>query len=139
MFPISCGLTAAPSEIAPAGEAERAQVESWFMNQGLGSGTARNKAATYIMIANDDPPPMEELKATGPRRSESKRDARRGPTQRSKRGNSPPSPLPSKQEPIPLNLNLQIHISADASSEQIETIFAAMRRYLHDDFDNKAN
>jgi hypothetical protein len=35
-------------------------------------------------------------------------------------------------DPIPLNVNVQIHISADASGEQIESIFSAMRRYLYD-------
>jgi peptide/nickel transport system substrate-binding protein len=33
---------------------------------------------------------------------------------------------------VPLNINVQIHISADAGSEQIEAIFNAMRRYLHE-------
>lgn len=33
---------------------------------------------------------------------------------------------------IPLNLNIQIHISADAGTDQIETIFRAMRMYLND-------
>jgi hypothetical protein len=31
---------------------------------------------------------------------------------------------------MPLNVNVQIHISADASSEQIEAIFANMKKYL---------
>jgi hypothetical protein len=35
-------------------------------------------------------------------------------------------------EAFPLNVNVQIHISADAGTEQIESIFQAMRRYLYD-------
>lgn len=40
---------------APAGSADRGVVERWFRNHGLGEGTARNKAATYLMIANGGP------------------------------------------------------------------------------------
>ena len=32
---------------------------------------------------------------------------------------------------MPLNINVQIHISAEATGEQIESIFTAMRRYLY--------
>jgi|SRR3954452_4152889 hypothetical protein len=37
-----------------------------------------------------------------------------------------------RPEIMPLNINVQIHISADASGEQIQTIFSSMRRYLYD-------
>jgi hypothetical protein len=43
------------------------------------------------------------------------------------------SPSNKKEERhMPLNINIQIHISADATSEQIENIFAAMKKYLYD-------
>ena len=124
--------------IAPPGSAERNAVEKWFAHAGLGSGTAKNKAGTYLMIANDRP--GEAKVRTAPQRTErpspngkpkgersASKSARRteGATRADVREGAPAS--------IPLNLNVQIHISADASSEQIETIFAAMRKYLRDE------
>jgi hypothetical protein len=122
--------------IAPAGQAERSSVERWFSHAGLGSGTAKNKAGTYLMIANDRPGEIKVRSA--PQRAEKPSSDRRVPT--------PAKIAPDKggrkengrsgkgaSSPFPLNLNVQIHISADASTDQIETIFAAMRKYLHDE------
>jgi hypothetical protein len=42
-------------QVAPPEDAERHRVTSWFAHEGLGSGTAGNKAATYILIASRTP------------------------------------------------------------------------------------
>lgn len=126
--------------IAPPGSAERTSVERWFAHSGLGSGTAKNKAGTYLMIANDRPgearvrvatqkterPPPPDKVAPKPRRSASGKND-------SQNSESTPEPRGQPGGTIPLNLNVQIHISADATSDQIETIFAAMRKYLRDE------
>jgi hypothetical protein len=123
--------------IAPPGQAERSSVERWFSHAGLGSGTAKNKAGTYIMIANDRPGEIKVRSA--PQRAEKPQAERRTPAP-----SKPPADKGGGQDnrqggrtrtssPLPLNLNVQIHISADASTDQIETIFAAMRKYLHDE------
>lgn len=123
--------------IAPAGQAERSSVERWFAHAGLGSGTAKNKAGTYIMIANDRPgeikvrsAPQRAEKSPAERRVSTapKADADKGGRQENRHGGREKS-----SSPFPLNLNVQIHISADASTDQIETIFSAMRKYLHDE------
>ena len=123
--------------IAPAGQAERSAVERWFIHAGLGSGTAKNKAGTYLMIANDRPGEVK-IRSTPPR-------AERPPSERkmvNTSKSSAPKNLTSEDQgkrrdsggtSFPLNLNVQIHISADASTDQIDTIFAAMRKYLHDE------
>jgi hypothetical protein len=123
--------------IAPPGEAERSAVERWFSHAGLGSGTAKNKAGTYLMIANDRPgeakirtAPQRSERSNGERKavrvSETPRTAARATREKeTEREKSTPA--------FPLNLNVQIHISADASTDQIESIFAAMRKYLHDE------
>jgi hypothetical protein len=90
------------------------------------------------MIANDRPgeikvrsAPQRAEKPTAERRtpSASKAPADKGGSQDNRqRGGRAQS-----SAPLPLNLNVQIHISADASTDQIETIFAAMRKYLHDE------
>lgn len=120
--------------IAPPGSAERPAVERWFALAGLGSGTAKNKAGTYMMIANDRPGEIS-LRAA-PQRPE-KASNRRHPSPRPPAKQAPQEKVPASRQPgsssFPLNLNVQIHISADASTDQIETIFAAMRKYLHDE------
>jgi hypothetical protein len=42
-------------QLAPPGSVDRHKVISWFTREGLGVGTAGNKAATYIMISSVTP------------------------------------------------------------------------------------
>ncbi len=126
-------------DLAPIGDLDRPKIVSWFMSEGLGTGTAGNKAATYIMIAQSasgeeapakakgsarSQPPAKptERKRAETRTSESKTKADDGPAE--KRGEK------ARQAKPDLNINIQIHISADASSEQIESIFSSMKRYF---------
>lgn len=123
--------------IAPPGGADRTAVERWFQHSGLGAGTAKNKAGTYLMIANDRPGEVK-VRASTPRPEK--------PAQASQVAKSPPAKRAdtaaakgvspqrdTRSSSFPLNLNVQIHISADASTDQIEMIFAAMKKYLHDE------
>jgi hypothetical protein len=120
-------------EVAPPEDAQRDKVVSWFMHEGLGSGTAGNKAATYLLIATRNP---------------NEAPSRNAPSQKNAAdGVRAPKVAPAKQRPVreqkpeagsrridsmPLNINVQIHISADATGDQIESIFSAMRRYLYE-------
>lgn len=38
-------------DLAPIGDTDREKVIRWFMNDGLGEGLAKNRAATYIMLS----------------------------------------------------------------------------------------
>ncbi len=134
--------------IAPPGEAERQKVVSWFLREGLGQGAAGNKAATYLLLSTPTPneAPRAISKATkddgAPRpRPPSRRQA--GSTTKAVKPSSPvpldrsagdrdPAPARGGADAFPLNVNVQIHISADAGTEQIESIFKAMKRYLYD-------
>jgi hypothetical protein len=136
--------------VAPPGGADRQKVVSWFMREGLGQGAAGNKAATYLMISSPSPneapravakaaqsegtprarnaPPKAQREPAkvareGGRKSPEEAGIRRGVNSEGKRIGG---------ETFPLNVNVQIHISADAGTEQIESIFQAMRRYLYD-------
>ncbi|HVQ39271.1 MAG TPA: hypothetical protein VMS31_17155 [Pyrinomonadaceae bacterium] len=124
-------------DLAPPGSADRGQVERWFMTKGLGQGTAKNKAATYILMANSDP-----SSATAPKQSNSTSTATPKPAPRSNPSERKPAkPERSRErtrksedesfEVMPLNVNVQIHISADASSDQIDSIFLSMRKHLY--------
>ncbi|WIJ25006.1 hypothetical protein [Devosia sp. RR2S18] len=113
---------------------DRPKAIAWFQRQGLGEGSARNKAATYMMIAS--PSPGE----AGARSSNAA--AAKPKAQKSRESKAPPKDTAPRentgsdgpdQTPVslfPVNLNLQIHISADVSSDQIDAIFASMKRHL---------
>jgi hypothetical protein len=140
--------------VAPPGDAERQKVVSWFLREGLGQGAAGNKAATYLMISS--PTPNEAPRAVGKAaQGESSSRARTAPAKAQRTSATAErgaSRTPRKSggddgggnsgggsggqrvggEAFPLNVNVQIHISADAGTEQIESIFQAMRRYLYD-------
>ncbi len=128
-------------DIAPPGDGDRQKAVSWFLHEGLGQGAAGNKAATYLMISGKVPneAPSRAAATRGLKDDVGKNlsspvDAPKDSSQR--RAKSPR--LATRRQPnlgsdnFPLNVNVQIHISADAGSEQIESIFSAMRRYLYD-------
>jgi hypothetical protein len=128
-------------DTAPQSEGDRQKAISWFQHEGLGQGAARNKAATYFLLGTQDPneaPPKpisiransEDDRSVAPKR-ETQRGSKPNPTA-SKDGDGSANRGSSGTDSIPLNVNVQIHISADAGSEQIESIFSAMRRYLYD-------
>jgi len=137
-------------EWAPPEDANRQNIMSWFERQGLGTGSARNKAATYLLLGSSTP-------NDAPQRASSGRDIANRPTQRTASNASATSvarngvSFAAKKassasttgrrdgrrdaSAMPLNINVQIHISADAGQEQIESIFSAMKRYLNDSSD----
>jgi hypothetical protein len=129
--------------IAPPGDAERQKIVSWFLREGLGQGAAGNKAATYLLISSPSPneAPRNNSKGGQSEGVTKSRPKRLSATEikatefASKPIEDMPSdggkPRPGK-DTFPLNINVQIHISADAGTEQIESIFQAMRRYLYD-------
>jgi hypothetical protein len=127
-------------DLAPIGDLQRPKIVSWFMSEGLGTGAAGNKAATYIMIAQSASGEEAPAKATGSSRSqppakaaERKRVDRRTSEPKAKVENGVLNRRDegaARQAKPDLNINIQIHISADASSEQIESIFSSMKRYF---------
>lgn len=130
-------------QVAPPEVADRARATAWFVREGLGSGTANNKAASYLLIGSQSPGEAPTRAATGSKgvqKGEGK--AAISPKMRIPKEAVPEAPAPSVRsadvvrttpDVMPLNVNVQIHIGADATSEQIENIFSAMRRYLYND------
>jgi hypothetical protein len=129
-----------------AGDLDRSKIVSWFQRAGLGQGAAGNKAATFLLVsspkANEAPSrtSAQGVREGGARVAAAVRGAaapagnpaltrRERPAQSEDAHTRLRSP---SADTFPLNVNVQIHISADAGSEQIESIFAAMRRYLYD-------
>ena len=123
-----------PSELVeayPPNEADVQKVSDWFEIGGLGAGTARNKASTYVLIANSKPGDFDSTPAPKERTQPASR-SKEGKTTRQSRVKTALKIDSETQTPAfpDLNVNIQIHISADASNEQIETIFASMQKYL---------
>jgi hypothetical protein len=122
-----------PAELidtAPPMDGDREKAVRWFMTVGdLGEGAARNKAATYFMIGASEPP--DELpKARANAATERPKRAAPAPARpTASNGEGAGEPSAKTQLP-PLNVNVQIHISADAGNDQIESIFANMKKYL---------
>lgn len=129
--------------VAPPGDAERQKIVSWFLREGLGQGAAGNKAATYLLISSPSPneAPRPNTKPAQPEGTTKARPKRSASAEvKTIEGISKTTedvPRESSRQRVgkdafPLNINVQIHISADAGTEQIESIFQAMRRYLYD-------
>lgn len=118
--------------LAPPDDLDREKVIRWFLGEKLGTGSAKNKAATYLMVAQGVP---EDGKAATRTASPAKASEARTKTLRSDTKPKAPTKHDSEKErktvkSPQLAVNVQIHISADASTEQIDAIFSAMRRYF---------
>jgi hypothetical protein len=123
-------------DVAPPGEADRNRTTAWFMHNGLGEGTAKNKASTYLLMAQEPIQDAPEARSGSPQRVEASGERGRKAATRAKARPEEPKEEARRGirlDSVPLNVNVQIHISADASGEQIEAIFSSMRRYLYDD------
>lgn len=119
-------------QVAPPETAERQKVVSWFTHEGLGSGTAGNKAATYLLIASRTPNEAPSRGSSQKPAVEAVRSQKSKPAKTTQPVQQNSAHASRQVESMPLNVNVQIHISADATGEQIESIFSAMRRYLYD-------
>jgi hypothetical protein len=115
-------------DLAPPSEGDRQKVVSWFLHAGLGQGSAGNRASTYFLVGSPTPnespirrqdkPSVSTKSVAGSDKSATIKK-RVTPTLAHREGNAGGQ----GSDGIPLNVNVQIHISADATSEQIESIF----------------
>lgn len=120
--------------VAPPGAADRSKVVSWFTHQGLGTGAAGNKAATYLLISAREPLDLNSAPSKNKSSSSAKGESQANPATTNLTKTPKASAKADRREnSIPLNVNVQVHISADSSNDQIESIFRSMRRYLYDD------
>lgn len=126
----------------PPPSPDLAQVRQWFANQArVGSNAARKMATVYRLLCAADPskdPGVSKRPSTTRRR-------RRKESQQPSRGAEPVPHAPRAVRPIPalyghpsltipgapwLHIDIQIHISPDASTRQIDDIFASMAKHL---------
>ena len=121
--------------VAPDPADDRVKAVAWFQRQGLGEGSARNKAATYVLIASALPGEAAPRSAgTSAPKAKAKPKAQKSEAKVDgssvSGGKEPEREVQAFGSIFPVNLNLQIHISADASPDQIDAIFGSMRKHL---------
>jgi hypothetical protein len=132
----------------PGPEIDRHSAEVWFSRIGkLGAASAKNVSAIFEVltradVASQDGSPVQQTAAARTASATSGVNARRVPTRSAvtdsnQRGtaveetNSDKGSGSSGASGGPsLHINVQIHISADASADQIDQIFASMARHL---------
>ncbi len=119
----------------------RDAAKRWFANHtGSGDSACNRMAALYTVLIDADPAAQPDGKVKSKERPQKKSPTKVSAP--SKAVHSAPSvaPLPAAPSTPPpatrnegpdVNINLQIHISADASPDQIEQIFAAMAKHIY--------
>lgn len=147
-YPEVCKAIAAevyPKELldaVPNPRDSRDAVKRWFANHtGAGDSACSRMAALYTVLIEADPAAQPDGKSARPK----ERSPKKSPTKVSapaKAVQSAPSVVPpsaassthpptSRNDGPELSINLQIHISADASPDQIDQIFAAMAKHIY--------
>lgn len=143
-YPEVCNAIAAevyPKELLDAVSNPRDNRESakrWFANHtGSGDSACNRMAALYTVLIEGDPAKQSDGKAMQPKEKPHKKTPTKESSQ-SKAVQPAVSPVvPSTPPPVARNegpevsINLQIHISADASPDQIEQLFAAMAKHIY--------
>ena len=111
-----------------AGDPDVAKLRNWFELH-FGKANARQMAATYALIARKQLPDSGASEAD--RAAGKKKGAEMAESQREVIAAAPPAP-PTRSDSAPtLHLDIQIHIPADATTDQIDQIFASMARHLY--------
>jgi len=130
----------------PDPNADRERAERWFANKtGTGQVAARRMVGMYALLAEADvskQPDREKDRETKdrPRKGAGERPSREQEKVEVQPATAP-SPNPSTPEhrqrvnngqpPPGININLQVHISADATPDQIDQIFASMAKHIY--------
>lgn len=131
-------------QAVPDPRGNRDGAKRWFANHtGAGENACARMAALYTVLVEADPDGGEETqKVASAKPKKTKVPEKKTPEspQNIRQVNAPPDAHPSAPLNVPpknsdngpdVSLNLQIHISADASPDQIEQIFAAMAKHIY--------
>lgn len=131
-------------EAVPDPGEDKVAAQRWFMRQGAGEGTARLQASFLALVSSAE---LSDTPATS--NSEKKQTPRRPAKTTPK---PEPSPAKSAEEPATkgrvetgsgasqgnaapkgpdLHIDIQVHISADATPDQIDAVFASMAKHLY--------
>jgi hypothetical protein len=131
-----------PDELAgftdSQGAPDISQVVTWMQHGGLGASNARQMAVTYAMIALKKVPELPDSQSkknsqNAPPRKASPKSAPKveAPQPPESKPTSPSEPARSSSDGPNIHLDIQIHIPVEASTEQIDQIFASMAKHLY--------
>ena len=119
----------------------RDAAKRWFANHtGSGDSACSRMAALYTVLIEADLATQPEGKNTKPKERTQKKIAKvSAPSRAVQSTPSVATPQAASTTPAPVtrnegpdvSINLQIHISADASPDQIEQLFAAMAKHIY--------
>jgi hypothetical protein len=130
-------------EAVPDPTNNRDAAKRWFANHtGSGDSACSRMAALYTILIDadptgqpDGPKSKPESKATAKQSSSVSRQKSRSATQAVPDRDPPPGQAQRSatrsQDGPEVSINLQIHISADASTDQIDQIFASMAKHIY--------
>jgi hypothetical protein len=128
-------------EAVPNPAQDRAQAQRWLANRtGAGEAAVGRMAALYAVLVEGDASKQPEQEKTGRTRKAGQEPGRTEPEEKTSTG----APLAAAtgqrgvtnsfqqpQQPPGININLEIHISADATPDQIDQIFASMAKHIY--------
>jgi len=125
----------------------REHAERWFANRtGTGQVAARRMASVYAVLAEADASKQPDKEKKDRTRKTTEERPSREPRAIGGPATSVPSASPAaeprerensggsqgqRQQPPGININLQVHISADATPDQIDQIFASMAKHIY--------
>jgi hypothetical protein len=126
-------------EAVPNPDQQRTQAERWFGNHtGAGQAAVRRMAALYAVLVEADAAKQPDQDKARTRKRD-KEPAKTKPAQEAR--GEPPATAPIErgkansfeqpQQGPGININLEIHISADATPDQIDQIFASMAKHIY--------
>jgi hypothetical protein len=128
-------------DAAPNPDNDRSSAESWFANHtGLGISAVKRMTTMYTLLAEADPTKEPDLEKKGRVRSTEQKSLKVKAVNAS--GKTDPSKGTTIQKevdkstqttllPPSININLEVHISADATPDQIDQIFASMAKHIY--------
>ena len=122
-------------DAVPNPNQDRPSAERWFgQKTGAGEAAVRRMAALYaVLVEADASKQPDQVKKDRPAQEREKERPKQNPKS---------APVPPQQSHVEhrtppavaapgININLQIHISADATPDQIDQIFASMSKYIY--------
>jgi hypothetical protein len=121
-------------EASPNPTADRSTAERWFANHtGAGTAAVGKMVACYMFLCEADPLKVKGAKSQSAVTVQKKRRTQ-PPTpehEENQRTRNAPEISSDNSHHPQVCINLQIHISADASTEQIDQIFASMAKHIY--------
>lgn len=127
-------------DAVPDPNTNRAQAERWFAHRTrAGEAAVKRMASLYAVLADADASKQPDLE----KKETKERPAKERPAPKSSKVSAPTAASnpniysresekdQSRRATPGININLQVHISADATPDQIEQIFASMAKHIY--------